>query len=823
MLSNPSRARATAILLGLLLGVGWAARAHEPEPKFDVSRWFGPIDPRLNVSGETIVFSYQGALWRMPRGGGVMTRLTEGAGFDIAPAWSPDGKQIAFIQSGSFSAGQLRLIRSDDGSEVRLPRPVIARDKLEFDPTGTRLLGRFQEPGKDVVLGWFDFRTGQIDPVPTGLPQIQTFALSHDGQLIALCSTLDVAGQQSGNDGPESDLWTLRAAGGVVRKVVRFPARIHSLCWTAGNRSLIVSTELGGVHNDLWEVPLTRSLPGARRLTFVAGDEDSPSVSRDGRWLLHTDNREGPTALVLRDRTDNSEQVLKVIQRDFRSPAGQLEVMVVDKANGLVASARTSIRHASGKFHAPPGSLYRLQRDDLHFYAEGLARFELPAGHYQLKAAKGPEYRVARAEFEIKAGETTPLRVELVRWIDQPARRWYSGENHIHANYGYGSWYNSPRTMRAQCSGEDLRVGNFMVANSDGDGVFDREFFRGAPDPLSTEQIVLYWNQEFRATIWGHMTLVNLKHLMEPIFTGFLRTTHPWDVPTNADIADHTHDQGGLVNYTHPAMTPSDPYHGPYTAKELPVDVALGKVDSIDVMGSNHEANLPLWYRLLNCGFRIPASAGTDCFLNRIVSKLPGSDRVYVHVDTQFTYQDWIDNLKAGHTFVTNGPMVELTVNGAGPGETLRLDKSQAVQVHAKAVSQYPLGHLEIIVGGETAALADAKEQARSIDYDGSLTIDRSGWIGLRVTGPPHPDHPSPSLFAHSSPIYLIVPGRPVLAATEAKYFLQWIDRLETAVKERNRIPSRRKPYVKSQLDTARAVYRKLITAQSSGHQEARP
>jgi hypothetical protein len=65
-------------------------------------------------------------------------------------------------------------------------------------------------------------------------------------------------------------------------------------------------------------------------------------------------------------------------------------------------------------------------------------------------------------------------------------------------------------------------------------------------------------------------------------------------------------------------MTPSDPYHGPYTAKELPVDVALGKVDSIDVMGSNHEANLPLWYRLLNCGFRIPASAGTDCFLNRI-------------------------------------------------------------------------------------------------------------------------------------------------------------------------------------------------------------
>ena len=226
-------------------------------------------------------------------------------------------------------------------------------------------------------------------------------------------------------------------------------------------------------------------------------------------------------------------------------------------------------------------------------------------------------------------------------------------------------------------------MGNFMVANSDGDGVFDREFFRGVPDPLSSQGLVLYWNQEFRSTIWGHMTLVNLKSLVEPIFTGFLRTTHPWDAPTNADIADHTHDQGGLVNYTHPAMTPSDPYHGPYTAKELPVDVALGKVDSIDVMGSNHEANLPLWYRLLNCGFRLPASAGTDCFLNRIVSKLPGSDCAFIQIDGPFTYERWIEGLRAGRTFVTNGPMLEFDAGGKGPGDTIQLLPGETVRARA--------------------------------------------------------------------------------------------------------------------------------------------
>ena len=91
----------------------------------------------------------------------------------------------------------------------------------------------------------------------------------------------------------------------------------------------------------------------------------------------------------------------------------------------------------------------------------------------------------------------------------------------------------------------------------------------------------------------------------------------------NADTADRTHRQGGLVNYTHAAYEPKDPYLGAYTAKGLPVDVALGKIDTMD-LNNGYVAAVPLWYRLLNCGFRLPPSAGTDCFLNRVMSRLPG-------------------------------------------------------------------------------------------------------------------------------------------------------------------------------------------------------
>src|SRR5207247_9117731 len=142
-----------------------------------------------------------------------------------------------------------------------------------------------------------------------------------------------------------------------------------------------------------------------------------------------------------------------------------------------------------------------------------------------LVVSPGMEYRDFHREFEVKSGESLTLDVSLERWTDMAARGWYSGENHIHANYGYGAWYHTPQSTLDRCEGEDLNVANIMVANSDGDGVFDREFFRGQPDSASRPRHIIYWNEEFRSTIWGHLTLVNLSQLVEPIFTGFKDTT----------------------------------------------------------------------------------------------------------------------------------------------------------------------------------------------------------------------------------------------------------------------------------------------------------
>ncbi len=810
-------------LLGILCGsamvslVLWGA-GKEPrladEPLLPVQA-IGALHPRIAPDGKTIAFSYQGAIWVTPTGGGVMTRLTDGESFDTEPAWSPDRERIAFVRGPNQLGGDLVVIQAADGKVLPLRKEVQVRgtynfQKLEFHPDGRRILGVFRQEGKDHGLAWYDLQDGQVKPL-LPLSSWSRYALSPDGKWIVYTTTQDRMGEQLGNDGPQADLWKLPAEGGTGQKISRFSSRIHDLCFEAAGQSLILVSELGGAHYDLWQVPLLDPLGGMRKLTAGQADEDRPSVSRDGKRLVYTDNRAGATALVVRDLATGKEGMVAIDRLDFRCPTGTLRLKIQDQVAGKPTVARVSLQQDGGKFFAPPGALYRMHRGIGHFYCDQVAELTLPVGKYRLLAFRGPEYKTAGQELTIQPGQTLDVTVELARWTHAAKAGWHSGENHIHANYGYGQWYNTPQTMLLQCAGEDLNVCNFMVANSDTDGVFDRAFFRGRPDPLSGQETILYWNQEFRSTLWGHMTLVNLRQVVEPVFTGFKDTTNPWDIPTNADIAERTHWQKGHVNYTHPIQNADKPFENPYAAKGLPIDVALGKIDSLD-LNNAYVGTVPIWYRLLNCGFRLPPSAGTDCFLNRIFSQLPGGDRVYVQIKGPLSYDGWIEGLKAGRSFVSNGPMLELAIDEQGPGEVLKIPAARKLKLRAKARSHYPLAGVELVYNGQVAVTARMGPDDLSADIEQELLVDRSGWLALRATGRPggpgQPDRPVPALFAHTGPIYVEVAGAPVRSRVDALFFVAWIDDLNLIVRSRDRVPNDElRRHVQNQLGAARAVY----------------
>jgi hypothetical protein len=778
----------------------------------------GALQPRISPDGKAIAVSYQGAIWIVPTAGGVMTRLTDGEGLDHEPAWSPDGKRIAFVRGPNQFGGDLHVVDSN-GTETPLVKPVTVRgaynfQKLEFSPDGKRLLGVYRADGKDYGLAWYDLSSGAVTSLDVPIAFYNRYALSPDGQWILHTSTMDKPGEQTGNDGPQADIWKMPAAGGKSEKVVRFPSRVHDLCVQADGKSVIAVSDLGGAYNDLWQFPLATvgadPLAKLKKLTSGQADEDRPSLSRDGRWLAYSDNRSGATAIVVRELATGKEHTVAVTKLDYRAPTGTLRLQTKDAAGKKPVTARVVLLEEKGKFYAPPGALYRILRGTPHFYCEKSAELTLPAGKYRLRVFRGPEFKPSQHDITIAPGQSLDLAVELARWTHSASAGWYSGENHIHANYGYGQWHNTPETMLAQCAGEDLNVCNFVVANSDTDGIFDRPYFRGGADPRSTADTLLYWNQEFRSTLWGHMTLVNLKQVVEPVMTGFLSTTNPWDTPTNSDIADRTHWQKGHVNYTHAIQNPQKPLDTAYAAKGLPVDVALGKIDSID-LNNAYTGTAPIWYRLLNCGFRLPPSAGTDCFLNRMFSNLPGGDRVYVHVPGGFTYAGWIENLKKGRSFVTNGPMLDLTVDGKGLGESIALSGPGRVRVKASARAQYPLAKVELIYNGQVAASLPLAKDMLSAILDQEIDVKTTGWLALRATGPSHADSPVGAVYAHTAPIYVDIANSKLRSRDDALFFLSWIDDLAVLLRTRDRIPDAElKRHVDNQLDAARSVYARI-------------
>jgi TolB protein len=759
-------------------------------------RAFGALTPEISPDGEHLAFSYQGAIWRMPRSGGVMRRLTSGPGFDDNPSWSPDGRQLAYVCS---TTGEVRVIDAESGRLLQAVPQVLATGKVFFARDGKHLLLGFRSPNpRRVMFGSVEIATGRIEPLAYPTSPVGCYALTADGTSIAYATDLDVEGEQWGAFGPQMDVWVIPAAGGTPTRLMRSPSRLIRL-WCAPDR-LIFSSDTGGAHYDLWSAA-SGDPTRARRITFGQADEDSPSVSRDGRWLVYTDNRENSTALVVRDLRSGDETIARPTRLDYGVPTGTLRLQVTEKHTGRPLVARLSVQQEGGKNVAPVGALHRIAGAVEHFYAEGEAKLTVPAGRFVVRAFRGPEYDEPVLTVDVPAGGDVAGRIELDHWIDPTTRSFWSGESHIHANYGYGEWYCTPDVVRQQIEGEGLNVANLVIANSHGDGVFDREFFRGAPDPASGPSTLLYWSEEFRSSLWGHLTFLDLKTLVEPIFTGFPATTNPWDFPTNVDIADHVHLQNGVVIYTHPGPV-DGAFLSAYTAKALPVDVALGRVDALDI---NRFESVTLWYSLLNCGFRLSASAGTDVFLNKLRGGLPGNGRVYAQVDGPFSYTGWAAGVRAGRTFVTNGPMLEFTAAGRRPGDTLKLDAPGEVTIQARADWLHPLERAELIFNGDAIASATLTAGGRTAILDQKVRLPRSGWLSFRAY------NPGLSAQAHAGAIYVEVAGQRAGSRRDAQAFLQWIDQLEAKLRQRDRLPTEAiRARVQSQLDAARAVYREI-------------
>jgi hypothetical protein len=449
--------------------------------------------------------------------------------------------------------------------------------------------------------------------------------------------------------------------------------------------------------------------------------------------------------------------------------------------------ARVYVTGSDGLSYAPArGTLARItwSSGDYFYYTKGEEdEIVLPAGSASIEAVRGFEHAAASTTAEITAGRSTAASLTLARRENLPGEGWYSGDVHIHANYNNHEFI-TPEDVRDQVQAEDLHVANLMVANSSGPHIHDEQYFEGRPHRLSTPLHILYWVEEMRnAGLYGHMCLTGLKALVQPQNTGFANNpAWPWDYPPNHAQAEAANRQGGAASYAHPGynFTP-DPQT--MSARELPVDLALGSINAMDVFSNaNEDAAVPLWYKLLNTGLKCAISAGTDSFTNRRHHWLPGAQRVYVRVPAPYTYERWIENYKAGRSFATNGPILRFTLNDKEPGEELRFPAAATVRADISVTSNLPYDTIELVANGQVIASGPGPQLRATHKFTASA------WFAARVRGPYHRLLPNDRfLYAHTSPVYCYVAGQPIRVREDARFFVEWIDKLIAMAEKRGR------------------------------------
>ena len=786
----------------------------------------GPGAATWSPDGVELLYAMQGSLWRQRVGSDSARQLTDGPGYDAQPDWSPDGRRVVYA-SYRNDAVDLHLLDLATG----VATPLVANGAVNFEPRWSPDGRRIAYTSSAYEGRWHVFTvdvSGDAPATPVrisedrdgGLPryyygrfdQYLSPSWSPDGRELLVISN---RGHIWGSGG----FRRLPATPGGSGREIRYEETTWraSPDWSRDGR-IAYASYLGRQWHQLWLMTAEGGDP--IQLTYGEFDATAPRWSRAGDRLAYVSNEGGnPSLWVLRVHGGDRLRV-HPRHRAYLAPMGRLDVRIVDSA-GRPLPARVSVRDAGDRSWAPDDA-WRHADDGFdrserrfeygYFHSGGRAELTVPAGRLEIEVSRGPEWKVQRHVVRIEAGRTRLLHVPLRRLADLRARGWFSGDLHVHMNYG-GAYRNEPARLAFQARAEDLHIVENLIVNKEG-RVPDVGYFRPGPDPVSDSATLILHGQEYHTSFWGHMGLLGLRdHLVLPGYTAYAGTPMATLQPTNTRVADLAHAQGALVGYVHPYDAYPDPRDTSRTLTHaLPVDAALGKVDYYEALGfvDDPMATAKVWYQLLNCGFRLPAGAGTDAMANFASLHGPvGLNRVYVRSGT-LDHGRWLAALKAGRTLATNGPLLELAVDGREPGEEVALSAAGGVlTVRVRLRSNVAVDHLELVRNGEVVHTVPLEGDRTSATATVRIPVDRSGWLLLRARSD-RAIYPVLDLYpyATTSPVYLSVGGRPARSVADAEYFVAWIDRMRAAVEaHRDWNTEQEKRDVLGTLERARQVY----------------
>jgi len=455
----------------------------------------------------------------------------------------------------------------------------------------------------------------------------------------------------------------------------------------------------------------------------------------------------------------------------------KLELVTLDAETGQPVPARVRIRDADGRDTVPPDAqVVRIGARSQWFVSPGRCSCDFAPGSIDIRVERGTEYRPFRQKIDVTADSPTQHVVRLARWVNMRDRGYVCGENHLHVpaealgsqllaeGLDYGTslqWWNRP---------------HYQVPP----GGFVRELtYAGRQVPASVYDFEIEHN-------WGATYVIGMP---APLEAG------PDSHRPNLLLVRQAHEAGAIICY-----------QGGWS-REVLLDALLGLVNVVNVCNNNFHRhqfqprsrysnllntpglpvypdtpegmmrmNTDTYYRLLNCGLRLAAGAGSATGAK---DTPVGYNRVYVQAGEKPSLPQFLAAWRAGRNFVTNGPMLFLKVDEHGPGDTIALrEGGTEVTIRADALSEQPLTSLEIVSNGKVIATA-GKVTGLQAQIVTRMTIREPCWIAARCTERDGwltddelaADHdyggrmackPCRLRFAHTSPVYVTAQDRAV-------------------------------------------------------------
>jgi hypothetical protein len=462
------------------------------------------------------------------------------------------------------------------------------------------------------------------------------------------------------------------------------------------------------------------------------------------------------------------------------APTCRLTIELADAATGQPLDGLVRFSLTDGPLSVDDlfcrGTMLRQGHPGKHWYVVlGSAAATVPQDKLTVEAFSGLETELAAQTIDLTGKATAQLTMPLTRFYDAAGHGWRNGNTHLHLRSLTRPQADRYLRSIARADGLELVFVSYLRRVKAEETYISNSYTREELNRLSGHGVLFDNGEEHRHNFgpggegYGHVMFLNIKELIRPVSIGPGIMGEGTDWPTIRRGIDHAHRDGATAVWCHNA----------WGLEDVPSWVA-GVLDAHNIFdGGSRGSYEDSFYRFMNVGLRVPFSAGTDWFIYDF-------SRVYVKTKEPLEVAGWLEDLRRGRSFITNGPLLEFRVQTHDPGDVIQLDQPAKLTVRGRAFGRSDFRKIEVVHNGRLASAAPSRAVDRHFEaeIDAEVPVSEPGWMALRINTD-STNALGGKLFGHTSAVYVELAGQTIFKPEVAEMLIADMQRAMATIEEK--------------------------------------